>query len=73
MFFNSISNANLHSLCREPLPQESPLWSHPSVFITPHVSGISFAEDVVKIFVENLSRFVEGKELKYVVDLNKGY
>lgn len=60
-------------MCREPLPKESELWRHEKVKVTPHVSGISFAEDVVKIFVDNLERYVQGKELKYVVDLNKGY
>ncbi len=60
-------------ICREPLPKESKLWENSSVIITPHVSGISFAKDVVEIFVENLKKFLAGKQLDYVVDVNKGY
>ena len=30
----------------EPLPKESPLWSHPDVFITPHRSGTTISKDV---------------------------
>lgn len=30
----------------EPLPKESPLWSHPKVFITPHRSGMTLSREV---------------------------
>jgi len=58
---------------QEPLPVESRLWSLPNVMITPHNSGISFPEDIVKIFAENYRRFVNKKPLKYRVDFNRGY
>ena len=57
----------------EPLPPESPLWDMPDVWITPHNSGKSFPEDIVKIFRDNYRRFVQGKKLKCVVNFASGY
>ena len=57
----------------EPLPEASPLWALPNVLITPHNSGFSFPENVVKIFAENYRRFVEKKPLKHIVDFSRGY
>ncbi|NVK62632.1 MAG: glyoxylate/hydroxypyruvate reductase A, partial [Rhodobacteraceae bacterium] len=31
----------------EPLPQGHPFWSHPRIFITPHVASIPVPENVV--------------------------
>lgn len=53
----------------EPLPEESPFWTLPGVFVTPH----SFAEEIIAIFLENYRRFMEGKPLQYVVDADRGY
>jgi phosphoglycerate dehydrogenase-like enzyme len=54
----------------EPLPQDDPLWSHPQVRLTPHTS---FAGDGGRgrwdqLFLDNLSRFVNGKTLVSEVD-----
>jgi len=57
----------------EPLPESSGLWRHPSVRITPHIAAVSYASDVADLFVENLELWLEGHDLKYVVDLEKGY
>jgi phosphoglycerate dehydrogenase-like enzyme len=53
----------------EPLPEDSPLWAHPKVAVTPHNSAIAGAryrrqED---LFVANLGRFVRGEPLSGVV------
>jgi phosphoglycerate dehydrogenase-like enzyme len=68
-----IRGAVLDVFKEEPLPVESRLWSLPNVMITPHNSGLSFPEDIVKIFAENYRRFVNKKPLKYRVDFNRGY
>mmetsp|Transcript_28348 Transcript_28348/g.60858 ORF Transcript_28348/g.60858 Transcript_28348/m.60858 type:complete len:350 (-) Transcript_28348:61-1110(-) len=59
----------------EPLPKESKLWHRSDVIISPHVSGWSgfSPKDVPKVFLKNYERFLEGSELKYLVDWNKGY
>ena len=68
-----ISAAILDVFATEPLPKESPLWVKPDVIISPHVSGLTQASDVPKLFLANYHRYVEGKDLMYVVDWDKGY
>lgn len=64
-----IDGACLDVFTWEPLPEESPLWSMPNVFVTPHNSGISplNMERAMAIFVENLGRSLAGKKLRNVV------
>ena len=49
----------------EPLPQDSPLWKHSRVFITPHCADQveDFPLWLAKFFVENLDRYRRGEEL----------
>ena len=49
----------------EPLPDNHPLWAEPNCFITPHVAGGHFEETktLVRHFLQNFERFVEGKPL----------
>jgi len=68
-----IAGAVLDVFEKEPLPKDHELWNMENVYITPHISGPSLPEDVVKIFLENLKRFEMKKRLKGVVDFKKGY
>jgi phosphoglycerate dehydrogenase-like enzyme len=54
----------------EPLPPESPFWSHPRVTATAHASGITAGQHLRndKLFVENLRRYVTGEPLVNVAD-----
>ena len=46
----------------EPLPEASPLWSMPNVFITPHTGGETraYEDNVIDILIENLDRLWRG-------------
>ena len=68
-----IGGAVLDVFAEEPLAQDNPLWDLPNVFVTPHLSAISFPEDIVGIFTENYSRFLKHEPLLNVVDFKSGY
>ncbi|MCC6476756.1 D-2-hydroxyacid dehydrogenase [bacterium] len=59
----------------EPLPPDSPLFTHPNIFMTPHVSGnfSEYTREVNAIFLENFERYVNGEPLRFVVDKKRGY
>ena len=70
-----IAGAGLDVTEQEPLPADSPLWAMPNVIITAHYSGATpeYSRRAMGIFLDNLRRFVQGEELKNVVDKRLGY
>ncbi|ETP48841.1 hypothetical protein F442_05496 [Phytophthora nicotianae P10297] len=69
----TLSKAVLDVFEKEPLPKESELWEHPSVLLTPHVSGKVFPEDVAAMFLDNFNRYIKDEPVRYKVDWSKGY
>ncbi len=71
-----IRGAVLDVFRTEPLPPSSPLWQHPRVLVTPHVSGVSPRRHwarALELFEDNWRRWVAGSPLRNVVDLDAGY
>ncbi|MBD2516195.1 D-2-hydroxyacid dehydrogenase [Nostoc sp. FACHB-973] len=70
-----IAGAGLDTVATEPLPPESPLWSLPNAFITPHCSALSprLKERIAELFIDNLQRYQTGQPLRNVVDKQAGY
>lgn len=64
--------AVLDVVTTEPLPADSPLWAHPGVTITPHVSGWHLG-DAMKDVAENFRRLGAGEPLLHEVDRARGY
>ena len=58
---------------QEPLPSESPLWTEPRAWVTPHIAGPSEIDSIADEFAENYRRFVDGGALAHLVDLQRGY
>ncbi len=60
---------------REPLPQDSPLWSMPNVIVSPHICGDfeGWEAAVVDVLVDNLARYVNGEPLANLVDKAAGF
>lgn len=65
-----VSYACLDVFAVEPLPQESPLWNHPRVMVSPHTSALSAAENrlIAERFASNLRTFLDGGDLPHLVD-----
>lgn len=65
-----VSYACLDVFAVEPLPQDSPLWNHPRVMVSPHTSALSAAENrlITERFCSNLRTYLDGGELPHVVD-----
>ncbi len=70
-----IKGAGLDVFVEEPLPASSPLWEMENVIVTPHVGGFlpHYMTEAVTLFLENLQRYLEGKELLNVVIKERGY
>lgn len=72
---NIIRGAALDVFQQEPLPENSPLWTTPNLFITPHSAAISpyYMDRSLKIFVENLHHFLQDENMINVVNKSRGY
>jgi phosphoglycerate dehydrogenase-like enzyme len=66
-----IGGAVLDVTATEPLPPESPLWSAPNLWITPHMSGGTLESRArsLALLVDNVRRYVAGDALVNLVDL----
>ncbi|MGE5304094.1 MAG: D-2-hydroxyacid dehydrogenase [Alphaproteobacteria bacterium] len=56
-------------------PPDSRLWDDERVVITPHVSAVTDVSEHggVKLFCENLTRYLQGLPLENVIDWERGY
>ena len=68
-----ITAAALDVFEQEPLSTKNPLWSHPSVYITPHIAGQSNPQSSAKTIAENIRRIEDGKMPFPIYNIAKGY
>lgn len=57
-----LSGASLDVFSAEPLPEDSPLWAHPRVFITPHIASTPEHTAVVTSVQNGLRRLMNATE-----------
>ncbi len=69
----ALAAAILDVFAVEPLPPESPLWDHPRVMISPHMSGRTTVEGALAGFLECLGAFERGEQPRWMVDRERGY
>ncbi len=71
----ALAGAALDVFVDEPLPASSPLWAMPNVIVSPHMSGdvVGWRSELVALFHDNLTRYLDGEPLRNVVDKARGY
>jgi glyoxylate/hydroxypyruvate reductase len=69
----TLKEASLDVFEQEPLPLDSPLWSHPAVFVTPHAAATSDPAHLVPAMLAQMDRFERGEPLANLVDRSAGY
>lgn len=69
----TLKEASLDVFEVEPLPENSPLWNHPRVFITPHAAASSDPRHLGPLILEQIARFERGEPLLHLVDISAGY
>ena len=72
---NRLTGAVLDVFETEPLPPESPLWAVENAIMSPHCSSVydGWEEASFDVFLDNLARWVAGRELVNIVDPDRGY
>jgi glyoxylate/hydroxypyruvate reductase A len=68
-----LSYAALDALKPEPLPAESPLWTHPKVTVMPHVARRPTVAQLVTEIAANISSIETGGGLLQQIDMTTGY
>jgi glyoxylate/hydroxypyruvate reductase A len=70
---STLVGATLDVFGTEPLPADSPFWSHPKVTLSPH-NAADTDPDAISLYVaDQIARFERGEALGNVVDRKVGY
>lgn len=57
----------------EPLESVHPLWSHPSVLLTPHIAAMTLVEPAVEQIAANVQAISQGRLPQGLVERERGY
>jgi phosphoglycerate dehydrogenase-like enzyme len=70
-----LGGAGLDVTDPEPLPPGHPLWTMPNVMLTAHTAGATpnYWNRGEEILIENIERYLDGRELRNLVNLELGY
>ena len=69
----TLGAASLDVFETEPLPADSPFWTHPKVVLTPHNAADTDPDEISKYVARQIERFEAGGALANVVDRRRGY
>jgi glyoxylate/hydroxypyruvate reductase A len=69
----TLGAASLDVFANEPLPADSPFWTHPKVVLTPHNAADTDPDEISKYVARQIERFEAGAPLENVVEPARGY
>src|SRR5258705_12731985 len=69
----TLGGASLDVYATEPLPVDSPFWTHPKVVLTPHNAADTDADQISQYVAQQIARFEAGGALENVVDRKRGH
>jgi glyoxylate/hydroxypyruvate reductase A len=58
---------------QEPLPVESPIWTHKRIIMTPHIAAMTNPPTAIAIVADHLHRLRDGRAPQHVVDRERRY
>src|SRR5580704_13921460 len=69
----TLGAASLDVFSEEPLPPQSPFWTHPKVVLTPHNAADTDPDAISRYVARQIERFEAGGALENIVDRGRGY
>ncbi|SDT42569.1 2-hydroxyacid dehydrogenase [Bradyrhizobium canariense] len=69
----TLGAASLDVYATEPLPPDSPFWTHPKVVLTPHNAADTDPDEISKYVARQIERFEAGGTLENIVNPTRGY